>query len=97
MSLSHWYLWSDVALNCINSGSLHPYLLAPIICVGVVLVPCFCIQCFVSFLLCNYLDGEERSGCFTLNAFLMSCESQCSVTLPHGAMCWSAVCERGIF
>ena len=27
MSLSHWYPGSGVVLDCINSGSLHPYLL----------------------------------------------------------------------
>ena len=27
LSLSHWYPGSGVVLNCIDSGSLHPYLL----------------------------------------------------------------------
>ena len=26
----------------------------------------------------------------------MSCDSQCSVALPHGAVGWSAVCDCGI-
>ena len=40
-----------------------------------------------------YLDGEERAGCFTLTVFLIFCDSKCSVTLPHDAMDWSAVCN----
>ena len=39
---------------------------------------------------------RERAGCFTLTVFLMSCGSQCSVALPHGAEGWSAVCDCGI-
>ena len=27
---------------------------------------------------------------------LLSCDSQCSVALPHGAMGWSAVCDFDI-
>ena len=29
---------------------------------------------FLSFLFCNHLDGEERTGCFTLIVFLISCD-----------------------
>ena len=42
------------------------------------------------------LDGEERSGCFALTVFVMSCSSQCSVALPRGAKGLSAVCICGI-
>ena len=28
LSLSHWYLWAGVVLDCIDSRSLHPYLLS---------------------------------------------------------------------
>ena len=45
---------------------------------------------------CNHLDGEERAGCFALTVFLMSCDSQCSVALPHGTLSWSAVYDCGI-
>ena len=38
-----------------------------------------------------YLDGEETTGCFTLFDLLMSCDFY--VTLPHGAMSWSSVCD----
>ena len=37
--------------------------------------PCFVIQYFESFLLCNHLDWEERVGCLTLTVFLMYYES----------------------
>ena len=58
--------------------------------------PCFVIQYFMSVLFCNHLDWEESAGCFALTVFLMSCDSQCSVALPHGAVGWSAVCDCGI-
>ena len=34
--------------------------------------PCLVIQCFMSVLFFNHLDGEERGGCFTLTVFLVS-------------------------
>ena len=43
----------------------------------------------MSFLVCNHLAEEERAGYFTLIAFQMSCDCQCSVTLSHGAVGWS--------
>ena len=36
-------------------------------------------------------------GCFTFIVFLMSYDCHCIVTLPHGAVGWSAVCDCGIF
>ena len=59
-------------------------------------VPCFVVHCFVSFLLCNHFDGEERADCFTLFAFLVSCYNYCSVALQRGVMGLSAVCDYGI-
>ena len=59
-------------------------------------VPCFVIQYFVSFWFCNHLDWEERAGCFVITFFLMSCDSQCSVALPYGAVGWSVLCACGI-
>ena len=38
---------------------------------------------------------EERAGCFALTVFLMACDSQCSVALPHGVAGWPAVCDCG--
>ena len=49
-----------------------------------VLVLLFVIQYFVSIYFCKTFDGEERTGCFALNVFLVSCDSQCLVALPHG-------------
>ena len=43
-----------------------------------------------------HLDGEEGAGCFTLTVFLMSYDSQCSVTLPRGTMGWYTVYDCGI-
>ena len=46
---------------------------------------------------CNQLDGEEKAGCFTLTVYLMSCDNQCSVALPHGAFGWSAKQQVSIY
>ena len=51
---------------------------------------------FISFLVCNHLDEKERAGCFAFIVFLMSCYCKCPVALPHGAVCWSHVCDSGI-
>ena len=51
---------------------------------------------FVSFPVCNHLDEEERAGCFAFIVLRMSGYCKCSVTFPHGALGWSAVCECGI-
>ena len=37
-----------------------------------------------------------RAACFALIVFLVSCDSQCSVALPHSVVGWSAVCDCGI-
>ena len=43
------------------------------------LVPCFAIQYFLSFLVL------QSSRCFPLLVFLQSCGCSCSVSLPRGA------------
>ena len=58
-----------------------------------VLVLLFSNLCSFSFTI--ILMGE-RAGCFALIVFLVSFCSKCSVTLPYGAVGWSAVCECGI-
>ena len=58
--------------------------------------PCFVIQYLVSINFCNHLDWEERVGCYDLTVFLMSCDGQCSLALPCGAIGWSVVCDFGI-
>ena len=50
----------------------------------------------MSFLVLSNLADEERACCVTLIVFLMFCDCKCSVTLLHGAMDWSAVCDSGI-
>ena len=60
-----------------------------------VIVLCFVVRNFMSILVCNHLDGEERTGCFAWFVLLVS--RDCCVTLPRGAMSLSAVCDSGIF
>ena len=50
----------------------------------------------VLYVLVFHLGGGERAGCFTLIVFLMSCDCQCSMTLPLCAVGRSAVCDCGI-
>ena len=45
-------------------------------------------------MVCNHLDGEERTGCFVWFVLLVS--RDCCVTLSRGAMSLSAVCDCGI-
>ena len=45
---------------------------------------------------CNHLEEEERAGYFAFIVLLMSRNCKCSVTLPHGAMGWTAVCDCSI-
>ena len=54
-------------------------------------VLCFVIHCFVTHLVCNYLDGNERAGCFVLFVLLVSCD--CYVAHPCGAVGWSVVSD----
>ena len=58
--------------------------------------PWFVIQSFMSVNFCNHFDGEDRDGCIALIVFLLSCGSQCSVALPHGALGWFVVCDCAI-
>ena len=46
------------------------------------------------FLFCSHLAEEERDGCFII--FLVSFGCQCTVSLPHDSVHWSAVCGCGI-
>ena len=78
--LKQWFCSCWFIVNCCS------------IFVGVLCWSLFCCSIyFVSFWFCNHLDGKERAGCFTLTVFLMYCDSQWSVALPHGAVGWSAV------
>ena len=60
-----------------------------------VLVLLFSTLCPSSFAI--ILMGEKSAGCFDLTAFLMYCDSRCSVALPRGAEGWSAVCKLWYF
>ena len=42
----------------------------------------------------HHLDGEERTGCFSLFVFLVS--PDCCVALPQDVMGLSAVCDCNI-
>ena len=56
---------------------------------------CYALHCAHSGL-CNYLEEEEKAGCFAIIVLHMHSYYKCSVALPHGATGWSAVCECGI-
>ena len=51
---------------------------------------------FMSILGLHFFEEEERVGCFAFIALQMSCYCKCSVALPNGAICCSAVCDFGI-
>ena len=53
---------------------------------------CFVVNYFVSFLVLHQLEEQERAGCFAFIVLRMFCYFKYSVTLPHGAVGWSAVC-----
>ena len=44
----------------------------------------------------SHLDEDKRAVCFAFIVCLMSSYCKCSVTLPHCAVGWSAVCDYGI-
>ena len=48
------------------------------------------------FYFCNLLEEEERAGCFAFIVGSMYFYCKFSVTLPHGAVGWSALCDCGI-
>ena len=54
----------------------------------------FVVRYFMSILVLQSFDGEERVGCFAWFVFLVS--RDCCVVLPRGAMGLSAVCDCGI-
>ena len=42
---------------------------------------------------CNYLEEEERAGCFACFVLWMPCYYKRSLALPRGALGWSALCD----
>ena len=61
--------------------------------VGVYVCLCFGMHYFVSFLVLQSLEEEERAYCFAFIFLRMSRYCKCFVALPHGAVGWSAVCD----
>ena len=55
---------------------------------------CNCSMFCYALLCVHSVHGEERTGCFALIVFLMSCDI--CVALPHDATGLSAVCDCGI-
>ena len=49
------------------------------------------------FLFCNHLEEVERADCLAFIVLRVSYCCKCSVTLPHDAVGWSALCDWGIF
>ena len=42
------------------------------------------------------LMGKKDRWLLYFNCFLMSFDSKCTVSLPHGAVGWSTVCDCGL-
>ena len=65
--------------------------------VGFLCLSLFCcaLLCVLSSFAIMYIEEEERAGCFAFIVLQMSFYCKCSVTLPHGAVGWSAVCDCG--
>ena len=55
---------------------------------------CFVKHYFVSILVLH-LEEEEKAVCFVIITLQMYCYYKYSVTVPHGAVGWSAVCDCG--
>ena len=51
---------------------------------------------FVSILVLQHLDEEEKASCFAIIVLQMYCYYKYSVALPYSAVVWSAVCDCGI-
>ena len=51
---------------------------------------------FVIFSSFAIITLRKRAGCFALIMYLLSCGCYCSVSLPHGVMGLSVVCDCGI-
>ena len=48
------------------------------------------------FLFCTHLAGDGRAACFTSTISFLSFGCWCFVSLPHGVVVWSTVCDYGI-
>ena len=57
--------------------------------------PCFAVHYLVSNFAIISLRKKD-SWLLYFNCLLMSFDSQCSVSLPHGPVGWSTVCECSV-
>ena len=57
---------------------------------------CFAMHYFVSILVLQSSEEEEKADCFAIIVLQMYCSYKYSVDLPHDAVGWSAVCACGI-
>ena len=62
------------------------------ICKTLVVYRVYCMSLYHSQF-CNYLEEEERAGCFACFVLWMPCYYKRSLALPHGALGWSALCD----
>ena len=68
----------------------------PIICASSGFVFVLLCNTLCPFKFCNHLEEEEKAGCFVIGVLQMYSCYKCSVTLPQGAVGWSAVCGCSI-
>ena len=52
--------------------------------------------CAVFCVISSFSQGK-RVACFTFIVFLVAYDCFCSLHLPHGDVCWSAVCDNAAF
>ena len=57
---------------------------------------CCALLCVLSSFTVILKRKRGRAGCLAFIVLRMSCKCKCSVTLPHGAVGWSALCDSGI-
>ena len=76
--LRQWFFFNDLLFN-----------VAPIICWGSLFSP------YYVFVVLSVLSSFAiiLMGKSELTVFLMSCDSQCSVALPHSAQGWYGMCN----
>ena len=71
--------------------NVHPFVCGSFVLVFVLLCIILC-----PFYFCNHLEEEEKAGCFAVIVLQIYWYYKFYVTLPHGAVGWSTVCDYGI-
>ena len=74
---------------------IHYLLLLPLFVWLICLVLVSVLSVLSSF--CNHLLRKKGLVALNLIVFLLSCNCYCSLSYPHGAMNWSAVCTYSIY